>query len=126
MNITKVVWLRRADMISETTAESYAGNGCRKQGFHGTNVLRSGEDDVLGVPEVSEIALVLAGTGEGSGAVVFSGAMDAGGGSETSVSCTGSGASLFGALGLAEAVPATCVSRVFTFFFTPATGAIAG
>ena len=41
---------------------------------------------------------------DGSGAVVVSGASDAGGGSEVSVSAAGSGASLFAAPGFADSL----------------------
>ena len=62
--------------------------------------------------------LVLAGAGNGSGAVVVSGASEAGGGSETSVSGAGNGASLFAGPGFAPApLFAVRASRVPAFFF---------
>ena len=56
---------------------------------------------------------------KGSGAVVVSGARDAGGGNELSVSDAGKGASLFGVPGLAvpaPAVRAACASAFFLAF----------
>ena len=50
--------------------------------------------------------------GRGSGAVVVSGASEAGGGSELSPSDAGKGASLFGAPGLAGALPAVLLPGV--------------
>jgi hypothetical protein len=53
----------------------------------------------------------------GPGAVVVSGASEAGGGSELSPSDAGSGASLFGAPGLARSVPAVRAPFASGFFF---------
>jgi len=62
----------------------------------------------------------------GSGAVVVSGASEAGGGSELSDSDEGKGASLFGALGLAFPVPALRASCASVFFLTFCDTGIAG
>jgi hypothetical protein len=62
--------------------------------------------------------LVLGGAGNGSGAVVVSGASEAGGGSETSVSGAGNGASLFAGPGFAAApLLAVRASGAPPFFF---------
>ena len=57
------------------------------------------------------------GGNRGSGAVVLSGASEAGGGSELSPSDAGSGASLFGAPGLAGSLPAVRGPFASGFFF---------
>ncbi len=62
----------------------------------------------------------------GSGAVVVSGASEAGGGSELSDSEEGKGASLFGAPGLADLVPALRAPCVSVFFLTFCDTDIAG
>ena len=55
--------------------------------------------------------------GRGPGAVVVSGASEAGGGSELSPSDAGRGASLFGAPGLADPVAVAPPRFVSVFFF---------
>ena len=62
----------------------------------------------------------------GSGAVVVSGASEAGGGSELSVSDEGKGASLFGAPGLAVPLPAVRAGCISVFFFAFGDTAMAG
>ena len=64
--------------------------------------------------------------GRGSGAVVVSGASEAGGGSELSPSDGGRGASLFGAPGLADPLPAVLPPCVSVFFFALSETGMAG
>lgn len=66
--------------------------------------------------------LVLGGAGRGSGAVVVSGASEAGGGNETSVSGAGSGAALFAGPGFADPLLAVRAPRASPFFL-PASAA---
>jgi hypothetical protein len=75
---------------------------------------------------VSELEIALGGAGSGSGAVVVSGASEAGGGRETSVWDAGSGASLFAAPGFAGSVLAVRVSRLFPFFLAASPALKAG
>jgi hypothetical protein len=75
---------------------------------------------------VPELGAVPGKVDEGSGAVVVSGAIDAGGGSEASVSAAGSGASLFAAPGFADSPLAVCVPWVVPFFLPATAGGIAG
>jgi len=72
---------------------------------------------------VSELEVALGGTGSGSGAVVLSGANEAGGGKETSVWDAGSGAWLLAAPGFAGSALAVRVSRLFPFLL-PASPAV--
>jgi len=68
------------------------------------------------VGNVLELVLVPGGASSGSGAVVVSGASEAGGGSELSLSDVGNGASLFAGPGFADplsAVRAPCMSLFF-------------
>ena len=62
----------------------------------------------------------------GSGAVVVSGASEAGGGSELSDSEEGKGASLFGAPGLADPLPAVRAGCTSVFFLAFCDTAMAG
>ena len=63
---------------------------------------------------------------KGSGAVVVSGASEAGGGSELSDSDEGKGASLFGAPGLADPLPADRAACACVFFLASCDTAMAG
>ena len=81
---------------------------------------------MAGAGDVSELALVLGGTNRGAGAVVVSGASEAGGGNETSVSGAGNGASLFAGPGFADPLLAIRVSRAFPFFLAAPAVARAG
>ena len=97
MNIAQVIWLYRPNVIAKATAQDKAGKYCRKDRFHGAGEAdASGEADVSGAGDASELVLVLVlvlgGADGGSGAVVVSGASEAGGGSERSVSGEGNGA----------------------------------
>ena len=76
--------------------------------------------------DVSEPVLVPGRGGSGSGAVVVSGASEAGGGSEESVSGAGNGASLFGAPGFAEPVSAVRLPCASPFFLPVCETAKAG
>ena len=76
--------------------------------------------------DVSEPVLVPGRGSSGSGAVVVSGASEAGGGSEESVSGAGNGASLFGAPGFAEPVSAVRAPCVWPFFLPVCETAKAG
>jgi hypothetical protein len=67
---------------------------------------------------------VLGGAGNGSGAVVVSGASEAGGGNETSVSGAGNGASLFAGPGFTPD-PLLAVRAAFAApFFFPASAVV--
>src|SRR4029077_15216537 len=86
----------------------------------------SGEADALGALDGSELVLVPGRGGRGSGAVVVSGAREAGGGSELSLDDGGRGASLFGAPGLAGSLPAVLPPCVSGFFFALSETGMAG
>ena len=82
-----------------------------------------------GAPEAfegSELVLVPGKGNKGSGAVVVSGASEAGGGSELSDSDAGKGASLFGAPGPADPFPAVRSGCPGVFFLAFGDTAMAG
>ena len=102
MNVAQVIWLYRPNVIPKAAAQDKAGKYSRKDRFHGAGEAdASGEEDVSGVGDASELVLVLGGADGGSGAVVVSGASEAGGGSERSVSAEGNGAWSFAEPGVA-------------------------
>jgi len=90
----------------------------RKRGFQGAG--EADASDEAGAPEALAGSELAPGRGNrGSGAVVLSGASDAGGGSELSDPDEGKGTSLFGVPGLAAPLPvvrAPCASGFFLAF----------
>ena len=102
VNVAQIIWLYRPNLIAKATPQGKAGKYCRKDRFHGAGEAdASGEGDVSGAGDASELVLALGGPGGGSGAVVVSGASDAGGGSDRSVSAEGNGAWSFAEPGVA-------------------------
>src|SRR5207247_4308960 len=87
-------------------------------GFQGAGKADSSVDgDPPGTGDALELPASGRGSGgSGSGAVVVSGAREAGGGSEESVADAGNGASLFGAPGFADPVTPLCAPCASLFF----------
>ena len=94
MNIVKIVWLDRPNVIAEAASENQTHRGERDEVFHGAGeAAESGDSEDSGVGEASVAGEdSAAGDGEGSGAVVVGGSKEAGGGSAVSWSGGGNGA----------------------------------
>ena len=127
VNVAQVIGLYRANVVAQTTNQGQTGE-CRKCSFHGAGEAdASGEVGTSGAGGAPELVPVLGGAGNGSGAVVVSGASEAGGGSETSVSGAGNGTSLFAGPGFPDD-PLLVVRASFAaaFFFPPSAVVKAG
>src|SRR5207237_5983717 len=94
VNIVKIVWLHRPNVIAEAASENQTHRGERDEVFHGAGeAAESGDSEDSGVGEASAAGDdSAAGEGEGSGAVVVGGSKEAGGGNEVSWSGGGNGA----------------------------------
>ena len=102
-NVAQVIWFDRPNVIAKAATQDKAGKDCRKDRFHGAGeAAASGEADVSGAGDTSELVAVPGEGDGGSGAVVVSGTSEAGGGNERSVSGEGNGAWSFAEPGVAD------------------------
>jgi hypothetical protein len=126
MDVSEIVRLYGPDVIPKTPSDREAKK-CRKWDFQGAgDADPPGTADAPGALEGSELVLVPGKGTRGSGAVVVSGASEAGGGSELSDADEGKGASLLTAPGFADPVSAVRDPCPLAFFVAFCDTCIAG